>query len=96
MQKEEDYRREHFDSGVGDLDFVVSVIFLAIKIEPNLHGSFYEFLDCESGENTRVGHHKLFIRQDVVDVEQLVADALHREATDEGDGPYREKIERRF
>ena len=93
MQKEEDYRIEHLKSGESDLNFVVSVIFLSMKMVTNQHGSFYELLDCCNGETKCVDRHELLIRQDVVDVEQLVFDSPHREATDDSDGPDREKIE---
>ena len=59
-------------------------------METNQHGSFYELLDCDNGENTCVDRHELFIRQDVIDLEQLIADTPHREAIDDSDGPHTE------
>ena len=73
---------------MSDLNSVDSVL---LKIDMNKHveidGCFYEFWDCYSGETTSVQCHKPFIRQDVIDIEQLTAETPHRETINESDGP---------
>ena len=96
MQNEEEYWCERSDSVTSDLYFVVSIVFLAIKMGENNHGALKERLDCYHGENSCVDCHEFFIRQDVIDVEQLIPDTPHREATDDSDGPNSGKKEHIF
>ena len=91
MQHEEGCRRNHSERGINDPNSVVSIVFsIILKQLTELHGSKYELLDCQCGETASVKCHELFIGQDVIDLEQLIADALHREAIDDSDGPHTE------
>ena len=97
MQKEDDCRRQHTDRGMSDLNSVESIVFIIFpKKLKDLHGIKNELLDCHNKETDSVNSHELFIGQDVVDLEQLIADTPHREATDDSDGPNSGKKEHIF
>ena len=56
-----------------------------MKVRTDEHGKFHELYDCYNDETPDVRCHELFICQDIIDIEQLIADTPHREAIDESD-----------
>ena len=78
---------------MSDLNSVVSIFFRAFMIvRTDERGRFHEFYDCYNDETPGVHCHELFIRQDIIDMEQLIADTPHREAIDESDETHTQNI----
>ena len=93
MQKEEDKRCNSLASGMSDLNSVDSILFkIYMDKHVEIDRGFYEFRDRDSGETISVHCHKLFIRQNIIDVVKFTADTPHREAIYESDGPETHKI----
>ena len=53
----------------------------------DLQRKLYQGEDGCSEEDGNVDGQEFFVRQDVINIEQLIADAPHRKAIDKSDGP---------